>query len=99
VREAGELYRCRWKIEILFRAWKQGMNIKPALNRRNNALHHQALILAAMIYQVLTMVIMILWKPLMRKQEEVSVEKSFSVMSNHVLGLKDLRELTKIDNL
>jgi hypothetical protein len=52
-----------------------------------------------MIYQVLTMVIMILWKPLMRKQEEVSVEKSFSVMSNHVLGLKDLRELTKIDNL
>ena len=28
VREAGELYRCRWKIEILFRAWKQGMNIK-----------------------------------------------------------------------
>ncbi len=40
------------------------MNIKPALNRRSNALHHQALILAAMIYQVLTMVIMILWKPL-----------------------------------
>jgi hypothetical protein len=92
VREAGELYRCRWKIEILFRAWKQGMNIKPALNRRSNALHHQALILAAMIYQVLTLVIMILWKPLMRKREEVSVEKSFSVMSNHVLGLKDLRE-------
>jgi len=52
--------------------WKQGI-MKPALNRRSNALHHQTLILAAMIYQVLTMVIMILWKPLMRKREEVSV--------------------------
>ena len=92
VREAGELYRCRWKIEILFRAWKQGMNIQPALNRRSNALHHQALILAAMIYQVLTVIVMILWKPLMRKREEVSVEKVFSVMSNHVLGLKDLSD-------
>ena len=51
-----------------------------------------ALILAAMIYQVLTLVIMILWKPLMRKREEVSVEKSFSVMRNDVLGLRDLRE-------
>ena len=93
VREASELYRCRWKIEILFRAWKQGMNMSPALNRRNNALHHQALILAAMIYQVLTVVVIILWKPLMRKREEVSVEKVFSIMSNHVLGLKDLRNL------
>jgi len=92
VREASELYRCRWKIEILFRAWKQGMNMKPALNRRSNALHHQALILAAMIYQVLVVMVMILWKPLMRKREEVSVEKVFSVMSNHVLELKDLNE-------
>lgn len=92
IREAGELYRCRWKIEILFRAWKQGMNMKPALNRRSNALHHQALILAAMIYQVLTVVAMILWRPLMREGEEVSVEKVFSVMSNHVLGLKDLSD-------
>lgn len=92
IREAGELYRCRWKIEILFRAWKQGMNMKPALNRRSNALHHQALILAAMIYKVLTVVVMMLWKPLMRKREEVSVEKVFSVMSNHVLGLKDLSQ-------
>lgn len=92
VREASELYRCRWKIEILFRAWKQGMNMSPALNRRSNALHHQALILAAMIYQVLTVVVIILWKPLMRKREEVSVEKVFSIMSNHVLGLKDLNE-------
>ena len=92
VREAGELYRCRWKIEILFRAWKQGMNMKPALNRRSNALHHQALILAAMIYHVLTVVVMIQWKPLMRKREEVSVEKVFSVMSDHVLGLKELSE-------
>jgi len=92
VREAGELYRCRWKIEILFRAWKQGMNMKPALNRRSNALHHQALILAAMIYQVLTVEVMHLWKPLMRKREEVSVEKVFSVMSNDVLGLTELSE-------
>jgi|GEM_PF-3134990 len=28
----------------------------------------------------------------MRKREEVSVEKVFSVMSNHVLGLNDLSE-------
>ncbi|MDB2673776.1 hypothetical protein N9Y81_02345 [Akkermansiaceae bacterium] len=51
-----------------------------------------SLILAAMIYKVLTVVVMMLWKPLMRKREEVSVEKVFSVMSNHVLGLKDLSQ-------
>jgi hypothetical protein len=28
-----------------------------------------------MIYKVLTVVVMMLWKPLMRKREEVSVEK------------------------
>lgn len=90
--EAGELYRCRWKIEILFRAWKQGMNIGPALNRRSNALHHQALVLAAMIYQVLTVILSILFESLVKKREAVSIEKVFDVMSEHVLGLQSLTD-------
>jgi len=87
-----ELYRCRWNIEILFRAWKQGMNLEKALNRRSNALHHQALVLAAMIYKVLSLIAVSLLKPTMRSGDQVSVEKVFDFMSEHLLSISDLRD-------
>ncbi len=39
---ASDLYTCRWNIEIIFRAWKQGMNLAPALDRKSNEHHLQA---------------------------------------------------------
>lgn len=90
--QIGELYRCRWNIEILFRAWKQGMNLEKALNRRSSALHHQALVLAAMIYKVMTLVVVNLLKPTMRRAEQVSLEKVFDLMGEHLMGLRDLKD-------
>ena len=54
-RQVSELYRCRWNIEIIFRAWKQSANLTKALNRRSNEDHFQVLMLAGMIYQVMSL--------------------------------------------
>jgi len=89
--QLGELYRCRWNIEILFRAWKQGMNLEAALNRRSSARHHQALVLAAMIYKALTIVVVNLLKLNLPRGERISIEKVFDFMSEHLMGLSDLK--------
>lgn len=51
-----ELYRMRWDIEIQFRAWKQSLNIRKALDRESSPHHIYALILASMIHLVLIMI-------------------------------------------
>jgi ribosomal protein L12E/L44/L45/RPP1/RPP2 len=38
---ASDLYTCRWNIEIIFRAWKQGMNLARALDRRRSLIQSQ----------------------------------------------------------
>jgi hypothetical protein len=55
VRQLATIYRARWAVEIQFRAWKQALNLDKALNRRSNAHHLQALVLAAMIAHQLGM--------------------------------------------
>jgi IS4 transposase len=63
----NNLTGARWNIEILFRAWKQVMNPEAALNRRGSALHHQTLVLTAIIYKMLTIIVVNLLKPTMRR--------------------------------
>ena len=75
---AADLYSCRWNIEIIFRAWKQGMNLTRALNRRTKEDHLQALVLAAMISKVLALgVVEILRAKFERNKGQVSLEKTF----------------------
>ena len=50
-----EIYSLRWNIEVRFKAWKQAINMKQVFNTVRNYDHHQALIYAALIFQLITL--------------------------------------------
>ena len=50
-----EIYKLRWNIEVRFKAWKQAINMKQVFNTVSNYDHHQALIYAALIFQLITL--------------------------------------------
>jgi len=75
--DVSELYRCRWIIEIIFRAWKQSANLGKALNRKSNAEHLQVLVLASMIYQALSLKAVSFMRAQLRGKKRVSLEKLF----------------------
>lgn len=91
-RAVCELYRCRWNIEIIFRAWKQSANLDKALNRRSNEDHFQVLMLAGMIYQVLSLSMVSLMRKLTSKKR-LSLEKLFDYFSAHLSKCRSLNEL------
>ena len=88
----GELYRCRWNIEIIFRAWKQSANLDKALNRQSNEHHFQALMLAGMISQVLSLSMVSMIKPL-HKGKRVSLEKLFDFISQFLSKCRALEDI------
>jgi hypothetical protein len=51
----NEIYGLRWTIEIQFRAFKQSCQISRGLKHRSGFHHIEAMVLAAMIYQLLTL--------------------------------------------
>jgi hypothetical protein len=82
----ADLYTCRWNIEIIFRAWKQGMNLSSALDRKSNEHHLQALVLVAMIYQVLALgIVELLRAKFERKRGQVSLEKTFRDFAEFIM--------------
>lgn len=54
-KELFEIYRLRWNIEVRFKAWKQALNMKSVFNTVSNYDHHQSLIYAALIFQLITL--------------------------------------------
>lgn len=91
-RSVSELYRCRWNIEIVFRAWKQSANLDRALNRTSNEDHFQVLMLAAMIYQVLSLSVMALIKD-QAPGKRISLEKLFDDWSAMILKCHRMCEM------
>lgn len=53
--ELHAIYAMRWNIEIQFRAFKQSCRLGPSLNHRSDPLHIEGLVLASMIFQLLTL--------------------------------------------
>ena len=87
-KQVAELYRCRWNIEIIFRAWKQSANLGKALNRKSNEDHFQALMLAGMIYQVMSLSMLTLMRAVIPKAKRVSYENSLMISVNGSLNVK-----------
>jgi hypothetical protein len=50
-----QIYSFRWSIEIQFRAFKQACRLHLCLNHKSDPFHIEALVLAAMIFQLLTL--------------------------------------------
>ena len=91
-RSVSELYRCRWNIEIIFRAWKQSANLDEALNRTSNEDHFQVLMLAVMIYQVLSLSVMALVRNL-SLGTRISLEKLFDDWSVMIIKCRRMEEM------
>lgn len=53
--EVSELYGLRWSIEIKFRAFKQSCKLSQGLKHQSGYHHIEAMVLAAMIYQLVSM--------------------------------------------
>lgn len=88
----SELYRCRWNIEFVFRAWKQSANLDATLNRESNEDHIQVLMLAAMIYQVLSLSVVALIRDLC-PNGRISLEKTFDDWSSMILKCRKMEEM------
>ena len=54
-KELFEIYRLRWNIEVRFKAWKQAINMKSLFCRASNFHHQEALIYAALIFQLIAL--------------------------------------------
>ena len=93
--QIAELYRCRWNIEIIFRAWKQSANLEKALNRESNEEHFQVLLLAGMIYQVMSLSMIALMRAVVPKVKSMSYEKLFDCFSEWIIECKNLDEIWK----
>jgi hypothetical protein len=55
VEELCEIYRQRWQIEIVFRAWKQSSNLRSALNRVSSEQHLKGLMLAGILLMAMSL--------------------------------------------
>jgi len=67
-----------------------------ALNRRSNEDHSQVLILAAMIYQVMSLAMVSLMRNLIAAKR-MSYEKLFDNFSDWIIGSQNLMELWDFD--
>lgn len=88
----NDIYSLRWSIEIQFRALKQSCQISRALTHKSDFFHLEALVLTALIYQLLTLK---LHQHLCRKFGSagwLSIEKTCDFFSIHLLGLSETSE-------
>ena len=96
VKELCELYRQRWQIEIVFRAWKQSSNLKEALNRVSSEQHLKGLMLAGILLMAISLRMGL---GLMRAHpgQRISLEKVFTYLMKKIRKMKALKELWEID--
>jgi len=92
VKDLSAIYRLRWGIEIQFRAWKQSIDIEAALNRHSSENHMTALMLGAMIAQVLAMIVS---RCLSRKigPERLSFEKLAVAINTYLVSANRMDDL------
>lgn len=84
--QASDLYALRWSIEIKFRAFKQSCKISHGLRHRSGFHHIEAMVLAAMLYQLLTMRTHAVLAKRKAFAGWISIEKISDYLSIHLLG-------------
>ena len=84
----------RWDLESQFRGWKQSLKLDNALNRKSSEGHLMALILAAMIHQILTLRIRQKIQPALPRGK-LSIEKLSTLLAQFHLGAVSLDSLAE----
>jgi len=94
--ELGEIYRQRWQIEIVFRAWKQSSNLTKALNRVSSVQHLKGLMLAGILLMAINLQMGL---GLVRDHpgRRISLEKVFTYLMKKLRKIKELKELWELD--
>ena len=83
----SDIYALRWSIEIKFRAFKQSCQISRGLMHKSGHHHIEAMVLSAMLYQLLTIH---LHATLARRVEFrgwLSIEKLSDAFSIHLMRM------------
>ena len=85
------LYQIRWNIEIQFRGIKQSLSVKKSTNHKMNKYHLKCLLLAVIIYQILSLRSAFLLSEQLSLQQYLyfSYEKLCSLFSKHINNLTD----------
>lgn len=89
--EMIDLYRLRWQIENIFKAWKQSVHLEKCFNKKSNIYHQQCLIEASLMLLILTM------KFVMKLQ--VKQSEWVSIFNIAISLMSYIRRLQKLDDL
>jgi len=94
-----KLYSIRWSIEIQFRAMKQSNQLHHSLNHRTDPFLIEALVLAVLIRQLLTIDLQVRLNDSLPPDKRVSIEKLSDAYSHHFLTRtqENLRESFRYD--
>lgn len=82
----SDLYALRWSIEIKFRAFKQSCKLSHGLRHRSGFHHIEAMVLAAMLYHLLTTRVHAVLAGRKAFAGWISIEKVSDFVSIHLLG-------------
>ena len=93
----SDLYALRWSVEIKFRAFKQSCQISRGLKHKSGYHHIEAMVLSAMLYQLLALKLhaMCVGKPEFRGC--LSIEKICDAFSIHLMRLGSSQEFLPFD--
>ena len=96
VEELCEIYRQRWQIEIVFRAWKQSSDLTSALNRVSSVQHLKGLMLSGILLMAMSLRMGL---GLVRNDpsNRISLEKVFTYLMKKIRKLKTLKQLWELD--
>lgn len=93
----NDIYALRWSIEIRFRSLKQSCQISRALTHKSDFFHLEALVLSAILYQLLTLRV---HGDLCRKHGGsgwLSIEKTCDYFSIYLLNASDPAKVPPFD--
>ena len=85
------LYRVRWQIETVFKAWKQSLKLRKCFSKSSNPHHQRCLIYASLIVLLLSMKLTSNLQA--RSVTKVSVNKVSKHLTQFIARLKEVRQL------
>lgn len=83
----SDIYALRWSIEIKFRAFKQSCQLSRGLKHKSGYHHIEAMVLAAMLFQILTIHLHAKLSGKKAFSGLISIEKLSDAFSIHLMGL------------
>ena len=95
--KVSDIYTLRWSIEIKFRAFKQSCQLSRGLKHKSSHHHIEAMVLAAMLYQMLTIHLHAKLSSMETFSGWLNIEKLSDAFSVHLMRLTKVAETWRFD--